>query len=472
VLEKGLVPAAVSDVADQPGALPLLQYALTELFERREGRMLTNEAYQAIGGVLGALGRRAEEVYAGLDDEGEAAARQLFLRLVTLGEGAEDTRRRVPRSELASIAFLPSPIPSTSLRMNIGRGDGGEGNINTVIDVFGKSRLLSFDRDPITRGPTVEVAHEALLGEWRRLREWLDESRADIRMGRVLGNAANEWAAAGQDPSFLLRGTRLDQFEAWAANIDMALTQVEGDYLEASLEERREREAAESERQAREAAMERRSRNFLRGLVGVLVVATIVAVVLTIFAFNQRGEAQNSAATAQAEALARATQQSVAETEADMRATQQAIAEAETEARTVAEEQALEERDRAVTAEADALVQREQARIQASIGLASQSELELEGAARERSVLLALEALEDYPYTWQADRALSQAIINSRLRLVVPHYGQLLTVDWSADGSMILIGGQVVINEIGYENGFAQVLDAATGEELLMITEG
>jgi len=63
VLEKGLVGVITTDVADQPGALPLLQYALTELFERREGRMLTGEAYLSIGGVLGALGRRAEEVY-------------------------------------------------------------------------------------------------------------------------------------------------------------------------------------------------------------------------------------------------------------------------------------------------------------------------------------------------------------------------------------------------------------------------
>ena len=76
VLEKGLVGAVSADVAEQPGALPLLQYALTELFERREGRMLTGETYLAIGGVLGALGRRAEEVYYGLDPEAKDAGRQ------------------------------------------------------------------------------------------------------------------------------------------------------------------------------------------------------------------------------------------------------------------------------------------------------------------------------------------------------------------------------------------------------------
>jgi WD40 repeat protein/uncharacterized membrane protein len=304
------------------------------------------------------------------------------------------------------------------------------------------------------------------------LREWLDESRADIRMGRVLGNAAAEWQEAEQDASFLLRGSRLDQFEAWADSTDMALTQLEGDYLEASLVERRVREAAEAERLAREAATERRSRNFLRALVVVFALAAIVAVGLTIFAFNQQGIAQSEAdqrATAEVVAL---EERAEALNQADARATQQAIAEAEADARAVAEEQALEDRDRAVAAEADALDQREQARTQASIGLASQSELELSGTAPERAVLLALEALEDYPYTWQAEKALSQAILNSRLRLVEPYYGDLLTAEWSADGNRILIAGSVETSEFDYDNGFARVLDAITGEELLMITEG
>ena len=196
VLEKGLASAITADIAEQPGALPLLQYALTELFERREGRMLTGEAYQSIGGVLGALGRRAEQAYNEFDQEGKGISRQLFFRLVTLGEGTEDTRRRVPRSELESLVTNDQSL------------------ISNIINSFGQARLLTFDRDPLTREPTVEVAHEALLQEWRRLWEWLDESRADIRMQRVLGNAAAEWMQAEQDPGFLLRGSRLDQFEA------------------------------------------------------------------------------------------------------------------------------------------------------------------------------------------------------------------------------------------------------------------
>jgi hypothetical protein len=93
-LEEGLAEAVVADVADQPGGLPLLQYALTELFERRLANWMTLESYQEIGGVQGALGRRAEGLYADFDQAGQEATRHLFLRLVTLGEGVEDTRRQ------------------------------------------------------------------------------------------------------------------------------------------------------------------------------------------------------------------------------------------------------------------------------------------------------------------------------------------------------------------------------------------
>jgi len=236
-VEPELAAAIIRDVEGQPGALPLLQYALTELFERRQGRLLTKTAYRAIGGVMGALGRRAEEVYAALDPSGQETARQLFLRLVTLGEGVEDTRRRVLRSELESLA---SPIPNSQSLMS------------NVIEAFGKSRLLSFDRDPTTRGPTVEVAHEALLREWKRLREWLDASRADVRLQRLLAAAAAEWRNASCDLSFLLQGSRLAQFEGWAAGTTLALIQDERAFLDASLAERQKREAEEAARQRRE----------------------------------------------------------------------------------------------------------------------------------------------------------------------------------------------------------------------------
>jgi WD40 repeat protein len=232
-LEPGLTETIVAEVSEQPGALPMLQYALTELFERRAGAQLTKQAYEEIAGVSGALARRAEEVYNELGEAGQEAARQLFLRLVTLGEGVEDTRRRVRLGEIQAIEVDPRAMEA-------------------VLETFGPSRLLLFDRDPATREPTVEVAHEALLREWGRLRDWLEDSRNDVRLQRLLAVAAAEWQAAGQDPSFLLRGTRLAQFEEWAAGSAVVLTGAERGYLEASVADRKHREAAEEARRQRE----------------------------------------------------------------------------------------------------------------------------------------------------------------------------------------------------------------------------
>ncbi|MFN2212847.1 MAG: WD40 repeat domain-containing protein, partial [Anaerolineales bacterium] len=182
---------------------------------------------------------------------------------------------------------------------------------------------------------------------------------------------------------------------------------------------------------AQQAALERRSRNFLRALVGVFAVAAIVAVILTIFAFNQQGIAQDNAATAVAEADARATQQLIAESEAMQRATQQAIAENEAIARGEAEQEALDERDRAVEAEFEA-------RKQAAIGLAGQAMNELNGRRSERAVPLALEALEDYPYTWQAQRALGISVLNHKLEKELEHEAILFMSDLSDDGERLL----------------------------------
>lgn len=285
IFEPGLVAAIIGDVNYQPGALPLLQYALTELFEQRKGRLLTREAYQEIGGTVGALAKRAEEVYLNLGEADQETTRQLFLRLVTLGEGTEDTRRRTARSELQAIA-----------------ADGDV--IDEIIDTFAAYRLLSLDIDPASRTPTVEVAHEALLHQWERLRAWLNDSRDEIRVQRQLSSMAEEWRHASKDTSFLASGSRLDQFEKWAADTRLILTQRERDYLSASLAERARQTEAEFARQAKEQRLERRSQNFLRGLVAVLLLATLGAFGLTGAAVANANEAQRAAAVSRSLALA------------------------------------------------------------------------------------------------------------------------------------------------------------------------
>lgn len=271
--EEGLVATIVADMNYQAGALPLLQYALTELFERRDGRMLTHAAYREIGGAVGALAKRAEELYSELNADGREAVRQIFLRLVTLGEGTEDTRRRTPRSELLAL--------------------GSDADlVDEIIDTFAAYRLLALDHDPATRAPTVELAHEAILREWERLRKWLDESRADVRMQRQLAHMAEEWWSSQQDKSFLLRGSRLEMFESWMEQTELAITPQERAFMQASLAQRERERQTEQTQKAREAHLEQRSRRFLRGLVAVFAVAAVIAVALSLFAFNQSKTAQ------------------------------------------------------------------------------------------------------------------------------------------------------------------------------------
>jgi WD40 repeat protein/DNA-binding SARP family transcriptional activator len=285
--EPGLTARMVADVADQPGGLPLLQYALTELFGRRKDSSLTMGIYEAIGGVTGALGRRADELYGGFREEGREACRQVFLRLVTLGEGTEDTRRLVRRSELSSLN-VDQPA------------------LDEVISSFGAHRLLSFARDSETREPTVEVAHEALLREWPRLARWIDEGRDDLRSERRLAQATGDWEEAGRDRSFLLQGTRLEQAQTWTAAAQVAITSLEREYLQASLAERDARRAEEEARRAHERALERRSVSRLRTLVAALAVAALVAGTLSAFALGQRARAQREARIATARELAAA----------------------------------------------------------------------------------------------------------------------------------------------------------------------
>jgi WD40 repeat protein len=267
-LEPGLAQAIIDDVGEQPGTLPLLQYALTELFERRTGRLLTLEAYTSIGGVTGALARRAEELYQGFTPEEKEATRQLFLRLVTLGEGTEDTRRRVRRTEL-----------------------GTDPHLDTVIGTLGQYRLLTFDRDPVTRGPTVEVAHEALIRTWERMRDWIEESREDLRIQRRLTSATAEWVASGHNPDFLASGTRLDQFEEWSKTTALTLNQEEQAYLQASI-------AEQAARRARDEAIARRVQNLGRAT-AVLVVMIVIAVIATAIFLNQAATSQAQADDAQ-----------------------------------------------------------------------------------------------------------------------------------------------------------------------------
>jgi WD40 repeat protein/serine/threonine protein kinase len=216
IVEPELVAAILRDVSEQPGALPLLEFALTELYERREGRALTFAAYRKAGGVTGSLTRRADEIFTESSIEDQALARQIFLRLVTLGDGEEDTRRRVRRSELITLANDPA-------------------HLDAVIGLYSKYRLLTLDIDPFTREPTIEVAHESLIRHWERLQDWLSMNRETLRVQRQLSAATLDWLNAERDADYLAMGARLVQYKS-LIGASISLNADEREYIQESIE--------------------------------------------------------------------------------------------------------------------------------------------------------------------------------------------------------------------------------------------
>ena len=258
IVEPRLVGRLIVDVAGQPNALPLFQYALTELFDERSGPVLDLASYERIGGVRKAVARRAESIYNHLDGPEQHAVRQLFLRIATVS-GEAVGRRRVPASELAAL-----DVDMVALQ--------------GAIDAFTRYRLLALDRDPTTGSPTVEVAHEALLAEWHRLRDWIEESRDDLTTHARLVVALNEWDTEGRDDGYLLSGARLAGYESWASATRMQLTQGETAFLDVSIRLREAEGEEKRESEVRTQRLRRRTRWQLVALfTSVALLAGIVA---------------------------------------------------------------------------------------------------------------------------------------------------------------------------------------------------
>jgi WD40 repeat protein/DNA-binding SARP family transcriptional activator len=260
-LEPGLADAMVGEVADQPGGLPLLSCALLESWQHRQGRTLTLAAYHQAGGVHGAVARLAEWAWSGLDGDQQQTARRILLRLAGPGEGEAVVRRRVPLSEFTT---------------------GEDEHARVVLDALADQRLLTKGED------SVEVAHEALLREWPRLRGWLEEDVQGRALHRHLIDAAREWEAAGRDPGELYRGARLTGALDWVHEHQTDLNELERAFLDAS-RATAEREVADARRRAeREARTSRRLRGLLAGLAAVLVLALAAGG----FALALRGRAE------------------------------------------------------------------------------------------------------------------------------------------------------------------------------------
>ncbi|WP_189943406.1 nSTAND1 domain-containing NTPase [Streptomyces aurantiogriseus] len=247
LVERELTARIVEDVLGEPGGLPMLSHALLETWRRRKGRLLTLAAYDAAGGVHGAIAASGEDAYGKLDAAQARTARQLLLRMVEPGQGTSDTRRPLTRAELEE--FTNPEVPA-------------------VVERLAGARLLTVDE----KG--VQLAHEALLTSWPRLREWIEEDRDRLRHHRRLTEAARAWVEHDRDPGALWRGGRLVAAQTLFARRGEpdGLTTQEKAFLRASTD------ARETERRAA-ARTTRRVRLLVAALSGVLALALVVGMV-------------------------------------------------------------------------------------------------------------------------------------------------------------------------------------------------
>jgi WD40 repeat protein/DNA-binding SARP family transcriptional activator len=265
-VEPSLTDALIADVLDEPGGLPLLSAALLEQWREREGSSMLRAAYERTGGVRGAVGRLAEQTYTGLSEPEREAARRILLRLADAGEHADTfVRRRVPLDEVDG-----ERDPHTS----------------TAVAALVDSRLVTADKD------TLEVAHEALLREWPRLRSWLEEDTEGRRLHQHLIHAAREWDDAGRDPGELYRGARLASAVDWMSAHEGDLNELERQFLDHSRAEAEDEVARQREVNLR-----------LRGLLAGVALLLLLAVVAGVVALNQRGDARDAALAADAQRL-------------------------------------------------------------------------------------------------------------------------------------------------------------------------
>jgi transcriptional regulator with XRE-family HTH domain len=236
----------------EAGALPRLSHALLATWELSRGGRLTVADYQAGGGIRDAIARTAENAYAALGTSAQETARQLFLRLVHVGDDGREARARLPLGD------LPGDASATA----------------AVLERFVSRRLITRDQD------AAEITHEAVLAAWPRLRGWIDTDREDIRVRRSVEVAAQAWAQAGREPAALLRGGQLALAAGWAGSAARraALSRLARDFVDAGLAEER----------AQQAAQRRRIRR-LRQLTAALTVLVLLTVGLAGYAFRQRG---------------------------------------------------------------------------------------------------------------------------------------------------------------------------------------
>ncbi len=388
--EAGVVDALVKDILGEPAALPLLQFTLLKLWDHRERNRVTWEAYQRLGGSRRALARSADEFYDKLLVEEQVTARRILLRMVRPGEGLEVTSNRIRREALYRA------------------GEAAENDrIDRVMDRLIQARLVRLTEGDTPADAQVEVAHEALVRNWPRLVDWLEEDRETLRQRLRLTAAAEQWKAVGKDPEVLWRGALLAQADGYPD-----LNKLEAEFVQAgqaAAEAERQKEAAQHDKlvraQARAEAEQEQAKEIaqanrrLRWFLAALVILLILTIGAAVFGLTQRDRAER------------------------------------------------------------------QSRLSISRGLAAAAMDNL-SVDPERSLLLASEAVletfaTDKTTTSEAENALHQVVQASRLQLTLRGYADAIYgVAFSPDGARLATANS---------NGTTKVWDASSGQMLFTL---
>lgn len=282
VFEAGLVERILDDVGEEAGNLPLLEFALTLLWEQQKNRELSHESYDEIGGVAGALTRHADHSFNALKPVEQEAVRRILIQLVKPGEGTEDSRRIAYKDELDEDDWA-------------------------LVQRLADARLVitGLNSEGIQ---TVEVVHEALIRNWQHLREWMAADRIFRVWQERLRAAVIQWQAAGEDEGALLRGIPLAEAEGRLEERVQHLSQIEQHFIRASIASReRKNTERERERQVRERLRQRIAGGAIAGLIIALSLALLAGV-----QWRQAAQDRQTALEAQAIAAAERDQAQLA----------------------------------------------------------------------------------------------------------------------------------------------------------------
>ncbi|UKO95946.1 nSTAND1 domain-containing NTPase [Nostoc sp. UHCC 0870] len=241
-LEEGLTSNLINDVGNHPGRLPLLEFALTQLWLKQKNWYLTHQAYAEIGGLEEALAKHADQVFNSLSVQEKQQAEKVFIQLVRPGEGTEDTKRVATRHDVKPENW-------------------------SLVKHLADKRLVVTEWDEIEQIETVEIVHEALIREWTTLRDWIEINREFRIWQEMIKPEVREWEKNNPNTDILLTGTRLAIASYWYQQKREQLTQLEQDFINASITRQQQEQRQHNHRQ----------KLIMLGLSGGLVFTLILA---------------------------------------------------------------------------------------------------------------------------------------------------------------------------------------------------